>query len=110
MAVRLSNGQWVRDPNDPPRMRRQISVRLDGDLLEAAERYAMDLSARPPFVQVSLSDLIRQGLETVLKEQVAPAPPRLKPCLWAESEDGSQSLCVVCGLTDRLQECLKNGK
>lgn len=88
------NGGWVRAAHRPPIKKKQISVRLPEDVLDRAERTCMDLSARPPFAEVTISDLVRRGLELAMAELVPPAP-RPAPCHWVIV--GERSLCAICG-------------
>lgn len=111
--TRGPNGGWIRAADRPPVKRKQISVRLPDETIDAAERVAMELSARPPFVEVTVSDLIRWGLEHVLKAYRPEAPEEAKPCVTTTRGNGAHGnimshLCIVCGSTD--PEVCKYGK
>lgn len=98
------NGGWIRPAHRPPVKRKQISVRLPLEVQDEAEKVAMELSARPPFAEVTVSDLIRWGLEHVLKEY-RPERRTNRPCITTSRGNGAlghimSHLCIVCGSTD----------
>lgn len=111
--TRGPNGGWIKEANRPPIKRKQISVRLPDETIDEAEKVAMELSTKPPFVEVTISDLIRWGLEHVIKAYRPEAVEPPKPCITTTRGNGmyghiQSHLCIVCGSTD--PEVCKYGK
>lgn len=103
-GYRTPGGSWVRRADQVPRKRRQVCVRVAPEVQEEAEKLAMELSSKPPFVEVTFSDLVRWGLEHVLKEY-RPERRTNKPCITTTRLNGETGnvlahLCIVCGSTD----------
>jgi hypothetical protein len=79
-----------------PRARKQISLRLDLETIEYLDREALLLSARPPYLDITASDIVRYALrEYRSRHQPAEAAPPRPKCDVIESPGGTY--CTFCG-------------
>lgn len=89
------SGQYARVPR-MPKQRKQITCRLPPELIDYAEREAYLRTARPPYREVSLSEVIRLALIHFRATAAATVPGDRKPCSTVIS--GDQTFCATCGL------------
>lgn len=92
----MPKGVYDRQKRRAPAERAQISTRLDGDRLDFLEREAYILSARPPYVEVTVSDVIRRAIDKYRAETDTQPPPPKPPCQVARA--GDSSWCAHCKL------------
>ena len=88
-------GQYAREPR-VPMPRKQVTVRLPPDLIDYLEREAYIRSARPPYKEVTLSEVFRLAIEHFRKTAAATVPGDRKPCSTVVT--GDMSFCASCGL------------
>lgn len=80
------------------RERKQLSLRMDPETIEWLEAEALARTARPPFLHVSISDVIRDCIRAYRAAAPDSKPtPRFRPCNVARTETGSY--CAHCGAT-----------
>lgn len=79
-----------------PKPRRQVTVRLPPELIDYLEREAYIRSARPPYQEVTLSEVMRLAIEHFRDTAAATVPGDRKPCSTVVS--GDMSFCASCGL------------
>lgn len=89
------SGEYARVPR-LPKQRKQVTVRLPKDLIDYAEREAYLRTARPPYNEVSLSEVIRLALIHFRNTAAATVPGDRKPCATVTA--GDRSFCSTCGL------------
>ena len=93
------------------RPRKQLSIRLDEETIEYLEREALMLAASPPFLDISVSDVIRYAIRKY-REDHAPAKAVMRrPCDIIETTGGT--FCTKCssrGPIGQDPECRHNGK
>lgn len=78
----------------PPPERKQISLRLKDDLLEFLDRESLRLTGRPPFMEVTVSDVVRLAIMHY-RDTMASKP--FQPRLCDIASQGDERLCVRCG-------------
>lgn len=88
-------GEYARVPR-VPKQRRQVTVRLPADLIDYAEREAYIRSSRPPYEEVTMSEVIRLALTHFRNTAAATVPGDRKPCSTVVT--GDMSFCATCGL------------
>lgn len=97
--------------------RDQVSVRWGVPLVERAERAAMALSTKPPYVKVTFADVAKRGMIEYLdrleaQHDLAPPKPR-DPCAITLALGGVW-FCAACGLrghkSDADTVCPATGK
>lgn len=93
--VRDGSGQYARKLR-VPKVRKQVTVRLPAELIDYAEREAYIRSARPPYAEVTLSEVIRLALCHFRDTAAATVPGDKKPC--APVISGDMTFCATCGL------------
>lgn len=93
--ARDRSGQYARVPR-VPKVRKQVTVRLPAELIDYAEREAYIRSARPPYAEVTLSEVIRLALIHFQATAAATVPGDKKPCSTVVS--GDMTFCATCGL------------
>lgn len=79
-----------------PRPRVQMSIRFDPETIEFLDTEALHLSAKPPFRDITASDVVRYAIKKYREDHspAAPPPPRPK-CDIIETEGGT--FCTHCG-------------
>lgn len=92
----MTKARYGGSPLRVPGRRRQISLRLSQDLIDYAEREAYLRSARPPYDEVTLSDVMRMALEHFRATAAAVLPDAPKPCATVVA--GDMTFCSTCGL------------
>lgn len=88
-------GEYARVPR-VPKPRKQVTVRLPPELIDYAEREAYLRTSRPPYQEVTLSDVIRMALTHFQNTAAAVLPGDRKPCATVQA--GDQTFCATCGL------------
>ena len=88
-------GQYARIPRIP-KPREQVTCRLPAELIDYLEREAYIRSARPPYKEVALSEVIRLAIIHFRNTAAATVPGDKKPCSTVVS--GDMSFCATCGL------------
>lgn len=88
-------GQYPRVPR-VPKLRKQVTVRLPQELIDFAERDAYIRSSRPPYEEVTLSDVFRLALAHFQATAAATVPGDRKPCSTVVT--GDMTFCATCGL------------
>lgn len=95
-------------PAEPSRA--QISLRLKPELLEFLDREALRLTGRPPFMDVTVSDVIRLAIMH-WRDTMASTP--FQPRLCDVVSQGDEQMCVRCGrrwmTADGEPECAYSG-
>ncbi len=89
------NGKTKR-PYEGPRKREQVSVRFDQETIDFLDREALVLSAKPPYNDISLSDVVRYAVRLYRTHhgETPAAPPRSR-CEVVEGAVGR--MCIMCG-------------
>ncbi len=78
--------------------RKQISLRLEPETIDWLEAEALARTARPPFLHVTMSDVIRDCVrEHRLRSADSTPTPRFTNCNVARTDQGSY--CAHCGAT-----------
>jgi hypothetical protein len=79
-----------------PAPRKQISVRLDTETIEYLDREALLLSTRPPYHDISASDIVRYALREYRARHAPTEPLAARPkCDVVETAGGA--FCTFCG-------------
>jgi hypothetical protein len=85
-----------RAPVPVPVKRAQISMRLDIESQEFLEREALMMSAKPPYYDITMSDVIRLAIREYRERHHPSEPPAPRaPCDVIESEGARY--CIACG-------------
>lgn len=81
-------------PRKGPPERKQISIRLPKEMLDFLDQEALRLTARPPFMDVTVSDVVRLS---VMHYQETMASKPYQPRLCDIVSQGDESMCARCG-------------
>ena len=92
----MTKPQKQRRPYAGPRKREQVSIRFDQETIDFLDREALVLSARPPFLDISLSDVVRYAVREYRERhgEAQAAAPRPR-CSVVEGAAGR--MCTECG-------------